>query len=41
MRSYPSRLAEIEQEMKKDRQNEIAEDKASAQNKNSKYDWGK
>lgn len=41
MRSYPSRLAEIEQEMKEDRQNEIAEDKASAQNKNSKYDWGK
>ena len=41
MRSYPSRLAEIEQEMKEDRQNETAEDKASAQNKNSKYDWGK
>lgn len=41
MRDYPSRLAEIEQEMKEDRQNETAEDKASAQNKNSKYDWGK
>ena len=40
-RGYPSRLREIEEEMKADREKELAEAQREAQNKNSKYNWGK
>ena len=40
-RGYHSRLREIEEEMKADREKELAEAQREAQNKNSKYDWGK
>ena len=38
---YHSRLREIEEEMKADREKELAEAQREAQNKKSKYDWGK
>ena len=40
-RGYPSRLREIEEEMKADREKELAEAQREAQNKKSKYDWSK
>ena len=40
-RGYPSRLREIEEEMKADREKELAEAQREALNKKSKYDWGK
>ena len=40
-RGYPSRLREIEEEMKADHEKELAEAQREAQNKKSKYDWGK
>ena len=40
-RGYHSRLREIEEEMKADREKELAEAQREAQNKKSKYDWGK
>ena len=41
MRSYPSRLREIEEEMKADHEKELAEAQRESQNKKSKYDWSK
>ena len=38
---YHSRLREIEEEMKADREKELAEAQREAQNKKSKYDWSK
>lgn len=40
-RGYHSRLREIEEEMKADREKELAEAQREAQNKKSKYDWSK
>lgn len=40
-RGYHSRLREIEEEMKADREKELAETQREAQSKKSKYDWGK
>lgn len=40
-RGYHSRLREIEEEMKANREKELAEAQREAQNKKSKYDWGK
>lgn len=40
-RGYHSRLREIEEEMKADREKELAEAQREALNKKSKYDWGK
>lgn len=38
---YPSRLREIEEEMKAEREKELAEAQREAQNIKSKYDWSK
>ena len=40
-RGYPSRLREIEEEMKADHEKELAEAQRESQNKKSKYDWSK
>ena len=40
-RGYHSRLREIEEEMKADREKELAEAQREEQIKKSKYDWGK